>query len=67
LVELFEANPIAELAPAMLSVYAESPCSNCRRAAVKSLISTGTAPNWLLKECRSDASESVRRLTGTSD
>lgn len=60
LVEVFRSNRVAELAKVMLFVYEESPCSNCRFNAVKCLVDTMKAPDWLLAECRHDSSDEIR-------
>ena len=62
LVQLFEANPVVEAAQPMHFVYEESPCSNCRCNAVKVLIATDSAPEWLLEESRYDSSEETRSI-----
>ena len=67
LVEVFRANQVAELAKVMLFVYEESPCSNCRCNAVKSLVDTIQAPDWLLAECQHDSSEEIRAYARRQD
>lgn len=62
LVKVFQSNKVAESTNLMLFVYDQSPCSNCRRNAVEILISTGTAPDWLLVECHYDSSEEIRSM-----
>jgi hypothetical protein len=62
LAEVCTANPVVELATTMHFVYEHSPCSNCRRRAVQSLIAINAAPAWLLEECRHDSSEQTRAL-----
>ncbi len=62
LIKVFQSNRVAESTNAMLLVYDQSPCSNCRCDAVKILLSTGTAPDWLLEECRYDSSEEIRSM-----
>lgn len=66
-VELFRSKPVSELAKVMRFVYEESPCSHCRCSAVKSLVETMTAPNWLLIECQYDSSEEIRDYTRVHD
>lgn len=62
LVDVFEANPLPESSPSMLFVYEHSPCTNCRRHAVKVILTTQTAPTWLLEEARYDSSPETREL-----
>ncbi|MBL8823510.1 MAG: hypothetical protein JNJ77_13055 [Planctomycetia bacterium] len=62
LVKVFQSNKVAESTNLMLFVYDQSPCSNCRRNAVELLLSTGTAPDWLLVECQYDSSEEIRLM-----
>jgi hypothetical protein len=62
LVEVFQLNQVAESANAMLFVYEESPCSCCRYKAVKILVGTHSAPDWLVEECRHDSFEETRQI-----
>lgn len=70
LVGLFEANLVEESANAMYFVYEQSPCSNCRAKAVRILLDTSNAQDWLLEECRHDSQEETRtmvRISSDSD
>jgi hypothetical protein len=64
LVSVIQANQDPNLATVMMFVYEYSPCSNCRRAAVKVLLNTGMIPSWVHDECRYDASERIRGMMG---
>jgi hypothetical protein len=66
LVRLYESNQVAESGRAMLFVYEESPCSNCRLDAFRVLVGTGTAPHWLLEECRHDSRDGIREIAARS-
>jgi hypothetical protein len=60
--DVFEANPCEESHEPQLVVYEHSPCTNCRRRAVKALLDTGRAPGWLVDECRFDANREIRKV-----
>ncbi len=62
LVEVFEDNAVPEAGSSMMFVYEESPCSNCRHVAVKTLLRAGRAPAWMVEECRHDVDETTRSL-----
>lgn len=62
--DLCEAHPGDEAIDCLLDVYELSPCSTCRRRAVKALIDTGTAPAWVLTESAFDADPATRALVG---
>jgi hypothetical protein len=62
LLDLCEAHPGAGAVHCLLYVYEFSPCSTCRRRAVKALTSTDTAPAWVLIESMFDADPDTREL-----
>lgn len=62
--DLCEAHPGDEALDCLLYVYEFSPCSTCRRRAVKALVDTNTAPAWLLAESAFDADPETRALVG---
>ena len=62
LLDLCEAHPGADALDCLLYVYELSPCSNCRQRAVKALIDTNTAPDWVLEEAAFDADPDTRAL-----
>ena len=59
---LCEAHPCAEALECLLFVYEYSPCSTCRRGAVKALIELNIAPLWLRAESAFDADPETRAL-----
>lgn len=59
---LGEARAEAEFGPLAMFVYEHSPCANCRERAARLLRGTGTAPDWVLTECRYDCVEAIREL-----
>jgi hypothetical protein len=65
LVEVFEANRVAEAEDLMLFVYEHSPCGNCRHRAMKVLLDINRAPQWVLSECGYDAQECIRKALAT--
>ncbi len=60
LLDLFKHSP--EVCDARLAsyVYDRTPCMSCRERAVEVLVRRGEAPRWLLEECASDGSHSIR-------
>ncbi|PWF46061.1 hypothetical protein C7C56_016715 [Massilia glaciei] len=64
LLDLCEAHPGVGALDCLLEVYELSPCSTCRRQAVKALTDTNTAPAWVLAECAFDADPRTRALAG---
>jgi hypothetical protein len=62
LVMLGEARVEPELGPLGMFVYEHSPCTNCRERAVRLLRGTGTAPDWVLMECRYDCVDAIREM-----
>ncbi|MDD1017318.1 hypothetical protein [Pseudomonas rubra] len=62
LLRLCEANPGNQALDCLLYVYEHSPCSTCRKQAVKALIDTNTAPGWLLLEAAFDVDPDTRAL-----
>lgn len=64
LLDLCEAHPGDEAIDCLLYVYEHSPCSTCRRRAVKALIDANTAPAWVLIESAFDADPETRALVG---
>ena len=65
LLDLCEANPGAEALDGLLQVYEFSPCSHCRRRAVKALTDARIAPAWVLAESAFDADPDTRELAHT--
>jgi hypothetical protein len=61
LLDVFEANATDEAVEPMRAIYERTPCMNCRRRAVELLIRIGRLPEWMARECASDASETIRR------
>lgn len=66
LLDLCEAHPGADALDCLLYVYELSPCSICRSRAVKALIDTNTAPEWVLTECTHDADPDTQALVSTN-
>ncbi|NGZ87045.1 hypothetical protein [Duganella aceris] len=64
---LCEAHPGDEALDCLLYVYEYSPCSTCRRQAVKAMVATNTAPAWLITESAVDADPGTRGLVGYPD
>ena len=62
LLDLCEAHPGAHALDCLLYVYELSPCSTCRKRAVKALTDTNTAPAWVLAEAAFDADPDTRAL-----
>lgn len=62
LLDLCEAHLGDEALDCLLYVYEYSPCSTCRRRAVKALTDTITAPVWVLTECALDADPETRAI-----
>ncbi|MFO2464437.1 formylglycine-generating enzyme family protein [Pseudomonas sp. 15FMM2] len=62
LLNLCEAYPGHKALDCLLYVYEFSPCSTCRKRAVKALIDTNTAPAWVLAESTFDADPETRAL-----
>lgn len=60
LLDLCEAHLGHEALDCLLYVYEFSPCSTCRKRAVKALIDTNTAPAWVLAESPFDADPETR-------
>ena len=61
-VDVFEANCTPESAWPLLFAYEFLPCTNCRRRAVETLLFQDVIPPWVVKECKLDATESIRAL-----
>ena len=55
IIKVLEDNPSAEGLQLGIIAYASTPCGICRSAAAKLLIEQGTAPQWLVEECRFDS------------
>jgi hypothetical protein len=62
LLDLCEAHPGADALNCLLYVYELSPCSTCRRRAVKALTDTNTAPAWILEELEFDADPDTQSM-----
>ncbi|GLZ88707.1 hypothetical protein Pres01_47580 [Metapseudomonas resinovorans] len=62
LLDLCEAHPGIEALDCLLYVYEFSPCSTCRKRAVKALTDTNTTPLWVLAESAFDADPETRAL-----
>lgn len=62
LVDLCAAHPGGDALDCLLYVYEHSPCSTCRREAVKVLIGMDSAPAWVLAESGVDADPETRAL-----
>lgn len=60
LLDLCEAHLGHKALDCLLYVYEFSPCSTCRKRAVKALIDTNTAPAWVLAESLFDADPETR-------
>ena len=60
IVDVLGANPVPEVVPVLRLLYERGPCTNCRKQAVELLRQLGALPDWLLEECRYDASEYLR-------
>jgi hypothetical protein len=65
LLNLCEAHPGQEALDCLLYVYEFSPCSTCRKRAVKALTDANTAPAWVLVESAFDADPETRALART--
>lgn len=61
---LCEAHPGVEALDCLLLIYEVSPCTTCRRQAVKALMASNTAPDWVLEECMFDVDPDTRTLVG---
>jgi hypothetical protein len=57
-----KAHPGPEAVDCLLYVYELSPCSTCRKHAVKALTDTATAPAWVLEEIAFDVDPDTRAL-----
>jgi hypothetical protein len=64
LLDLCEAHPGDEALDSLLYVDEFSPCTTCRRRAVKTLIDTNTAPSCVLTACAFDAALETPALVG---
>lgn len=64
LLDLCNAHPGADALDCLLYVYELSPCSICRMRAMKALVSTNTAPAWVLTESAFDTAPETRALAG---
>lgn len=64
--ELFGLHPLAESAAIMLLANEKTPCAMCRYHAVKNLLAAGTAPEWLIDECRFDSYDETRDLAAAN-
>lgn len=64
LLKVFSTNKTPECLEPMLFLYEHTPCSNCREDAVEIMMSTNTAPAWVLDECRFDCASSLRSRVG---
>lgn len=53
---------MGEALDCLLYVYEFSPCSTCRKRAVKALTDVNTAPAWVLAESAFDADPEKRAL-----
>jgi hypothetical protein len=62
LLDLCEAHPDSGASHCLLYVYELSPCSICRKRALKALIDTNAAPAWVLTEAAHDADPDTRAL-----
>lgn len=62
LLDLCEAHPGAGASHCLLYVYELSPCSICRKRALKALIDVNAAPAWVLTEAAHDADPDIRAL-----
>jgi hypothetical protein len=60
--EVVKANTAPDATDALIFVYEQSPCSNCRHDAVEHLVSLETLPAWIEEEARFDALEETRAL-----
>ncbi|KQU80943.1 MULTISPECIES: hypothetical protein [unclassified Rhizobacter] len=65
LLDLCEAHPGDDALDCLLYVYELSPCSACRRRAVRALTEMNTAPAWVLEEPMFDADPDTRALVST--
>lgn len=59
-INVFERNPLKELAKCLLWVYEKTPCTHCREQAVKLLIDNKLLPSDVLYECQYDCVEDIR-------
>ncbi len=62
LVQILRATPSLSASSLALYVYLESPCTNCRGQAVKTLFRDGQVPEWLRAEGMEDSCEEVHNL-----
>jgi hypothetical protein len=62
LLDLCEAHADADASDCLLYVYELSPCSICRKRALKALIDTNAAPAWVLTEAAHDADPGTRAI-----
>lgn len=66
LLDFCETHPGTHALDCLLYAYEQSPCSTCRRRAVKAMITSGTTPAWVLAESASDADPDTRALVSTA-
>ncbi|MCJ1887196.1 hypothetical protein LNN38_20205 [Pseudomonas sp. LA21] len=66
LLDLCEAHPGFEALDCLIYVYEFSPCSTCRRQAVKALVSMNSTPSWVLEEAAFDADPETREFVRTT-
>ncbi|MDN6860062.1 hypothetical protein QO207_26025 [Pseudomonas sp. CAN2814] len=62
ILDLCQAHPGAEALDCLLYVYEYSPCSTCRKQAVKAMTQSATTPHWVLEEAIFDAEPETREL-----
>ena len=62
LTEIFDDNFTICCLESMLWIYEHDPCSLCRGRAVRILLDTGIAPDWLLEEACFDCQEQTREM-----
>jgi hypothetical protein len=62
IVNVLRANPVPEVVPVLRLLYERGPCTNCRMEVVELLRQLGALTDWILEECRYDASEYLRTV-----
>lgn len=65
--KLLETNPTADCSQLATTVYAMTPCENCRFFALRLLNGQQAIPQWMREECRHDSAEDCRKLAVLGD
>jgi hypothetical protein len=60
LLSLCKENPVTEIAPLLVWIYEQTPCTICRYSAVKLMVDQNSLPPSIAEECCEDADEDIR-------